>query len=241
MSFFTYVCSSTSSKYYPLNRSSNFRLKLPCKVDGSSYDVALLSIGYNNTRSIFEKDSDRIITICFNGEAHSILIPQQKYSSIRELVICINELISDYTSTIRFSVDDFNKVCIKSVLSDVTISRRLAQILGMEDTIFPDATRYGKHEASLDNINNDVFILMDSVVPQFVGTKSVPYLNICRPSNSSSATEVFFRPLYVPLSPHIVDSVVFRLVDCMGKEVELSGTEPRLHLHFRFKNGDRNF
>lgn len=237
MSFYMHLESENSNRYFPSNTSSSFQYKLPTRLEGTNYEVALLHIGFVNNRSLFNHENDRHFQIYFNGESHKISIPQQKYNSIQEFVTCLSELIEDYTETIKIVYRSDQKVCIKTINSDITVSECVAKILGMEDTSFPDTVKYGKYEASLNNVNRTVYISMNDTVPQLTGGGFFPFLNVMCPSNTTSVVEKSFNPImYIPLQPYIFDSVHIKLLDSLGRDIYLPQSETQVLLHFRRKD-----
>lgn len=237
MSFYMYMCSSDFANYYPQNKSTNFRIKLPQQIDGSSYEIALVSLSYNNTRSIFTQEQDRIVHLYTDGLKHEFLLPVQKYANVGEFVQTLNEMIEDYTESISIKIDENEKIQIRSLNNELCISKKVADILGTEQMVFADSVYFAKYQASLDNIDRDVFVQLDTLVPQYVGECSMQFLNVASPSYTLTPVDITFKPLYIQASPHVFESVLIRLTDRNGREVSLNNTDTKLIVHFQKRDG----
>lgn len=233
MSFFFQSGSNSSSRYFPSNTATSFKLKLPYQIDGSNYEVTLQNIAVNNNRYFSSNEEDRKVQLIFNGETHSFFIPCVNFSTIEELVNCLSGYISDYTDSIRIQCNEDQKILIKTVNAELRISCMLATILGMQENIFTDTVKYGKYCPSLDNVSSTVFICMDGVVPQLTGNGYIPYLQVIYPSKSTVNIVKQFSPsIYIPLKPHRFETVHIYFLDNFGKEISVQPSETQIFLHF---------
>ncbi len=237
MSFYYQASSSNSKRYFPSNSSSCFKLKLPFQVDGNCYEVALVNLLLINNRFLLNNELDRKVQLCFNGETHNFLIPCQKFNSIQELILCLTEIISEFTDLVTIQYTEDKKVLIKTINSELVLSETVSNMLGMQEHVFTDAIKYSKFSPSLDTINQSLFVCMDGVVPQLTGNGYLSYIQVIYPSNKDTRIEKSFSPIYLPLKPHRFDALHLSLVDNFGKVIDFLNSETQILIHFRCKNG----
>lgn len=240
MSFFIQVSSKDCLRYFPENRSDLFQIKLPGQVDGNNYEVGLVNICFANTKPLLLNDTDRSISLYFNGDLHKLLIPCQTFCSITEFVDCLSEIVSDYTESIKIEITSDGKVLIKTIDSEFTFSDKIACILGMETNVVSDTFKYGTFSPSHDNIDRMIHVCLDEAASSLSGNGNISFLQTIYPSNINSNVNLRFSPtLYIPLKNHRFETLHFSLCDSTGKEVLLKKSVTQALLHFRQKDEPR--
>lgn len=243
MSFYMYLPSSGSQRYFPDNRVSKFRIKTPVKLNLSQYEVALTEITYVYSKKTFTGlNSDNVLKIHTESinDFSEKEIKTTHYSNIAHLVKELNESVYPLKS-VHFSYsDEQNRTCIKlEANTEVEISEKLSYALG-----FAGKTKFSSR-GELQEISDTapdlragsyfMFIYADIVEPQIVGSELVPLLRVVNfgGNENEAITTTFQNPYYLPVSRSNIDIISIILCDEFGDELWLDKGQVTLTLHFR--------
>lgn len=246
MSFYIYLPSNGSHRYFPENTAANFRVKLPQTLDLTvgSYEVALTEITYVNSVKPFREDyADNVISVHLNhGEVFVVEVPIQHYHTVQDLIQTINRSIPTHQrDEIHFVFNSSeNKVRIefKSQNTSVNLSEKLSEILGFGGTTEITA-EFCKASFGPDLRGGayHMFVYADIIKPQIVGSSTVPLLRMInmRRDMGDVVTEGFPNPYYLPLSRNHIDVIGALLCDEFREEICLDRGQTTLVLHVREK------
>lgn len=256
MSFYLFLPSNVSPRYFPENRISRFKTKLPkwLKFKPDEYEVALMEISYVHCMKTFPKAGDR--KIGYNDIIQKSMwikkpwetiedIPNKNYSTVQVLCDELNTKFKrpDGTAAATFRHNLVtNRVVINAGTEDgdgeVVLSEKLSDSLGF------DAKHYGnfmeKHIGEFPpDINGGMyhlFVYCDFVQPQVVGNTQVPLLRIVNiTGKEGEAVTQTFRPYYLPVSKLEFDTIEVLLCNEFGEEIEFDRGNSVITVHFRPK------
>lgn len=262
MSFYIFLPSNVSPLYFPDNRISSFKVKLPKRFQflPDEYEVALTELTYNHSMKTFLRDSDRLIRFrtlvsereIFTGvlEPHwrdTYVLPNLNYSSIVTLCTELNKAlqVESGKQITTFNYDsEVNRVSVNAEHSEIQLSSLLSNCLG-----FPDIIKFtGKNTATNppDCFGSmyHMFVYCDFVQPQIVGDSLVPLLRIVDITGREGQTVTqTFRPYYLPISKLEFDTIEILLCNEYGEEIHFTKGISVVTVHFRkrsFKHNNGN-
>jgi hypothetical protein len=246
MSFYLYLPSNGSQRYFPDNRISKFRIKTPIKLNLSNYEVALTEVTYVYSRKTFTGlNSDNNLKIRtgdindFSEKEFSLT----HYASIPHLVDELNECVYPLTS-VHFSFSERQnrtRITLKPN-TGLQISEKLSYTLGFAGkTKFESSSETHQVSDTSPDLNSgsySMFIYTDIVQSQIVGSELVPLLRVLtlEKKENEAVTTTFQNPYYLPLSRSDFDIISVVLCDEFGEELILDKGQVTLTLHFRKLN-----
>ena len=247
MSFYVYLPSNNSPDYYPNNRISNYKVKLPqrLKFNPGEYEVGLVEFTYINSIRTFQKSKDRDINILMLSENGNRYLKDLQYKTIDSLLVDLNDLLKNSSNSV-YGTFSYNKlkdrVSFEPQSSAVVVSERLSKILGFDPPILSfNRNVRGNMSPCLDPAMFHIFIYTDIIEHQIVGDSMVPLLRMVN-INGEKGTAVtqVFRPYYVPLSRFEFDTIEILLCNEFGEEIIFDKGQSVVTLHFRkkVKNGN---
>jgi len=257
MSFYVHLPSNSSLNYFPGNRSSSFRTKLATKLPllEKDYEVALTEISYIHSISQFPEPSDQEIFIQLNDPLNnnptskllSCVLGSKHYGDINQLIKAVKTSITEKIQVTNFISynKERNRVIIDlnyPAVFEVTISKRLALVLGLNNTeIRGFQSGGGKYIAEnppdLLFGTRRLFVYTDIVVPQFVGNTFAPLLRSI-PLKGEERQPVTVNPVrnYLNLNRRNIDDITLFLCNEFGEEVLFDNGLCEITLHFKLKD-----
>jgi hypothetical protein len=256
MSFYLYLPSNVSPRYFANNRISRFKVKLPKRLtfEPEEYEVAATEFTYvNSIKTDFSKDDRRLYVHELSNSIDKpnqffAWLPDQNYSSVKTMISNLNEGLrkSDGESLATFTYnEETNQVEMKTLRGEFVASQKLCIYLGFDDKLeddgFGNLVRtfpQGSYIATLPPDPglgmNHLFIYCDIIQEQIVGDSMVPLLRMLNISQKKDQviTETF-RPYYLPLSRLDFDTIEVLLCNEFGEEVTFSRGQATVTLHFR--------
>lgn len=259
MSFYVHLFSNGSSNYFPENRISLFRNKLPKTVicDQNKIEVALTEISYVKSFKQFNSLEDRLIRFSYVGDVKDIHISNIHYGTIEQL---IEEIKSSIPKTISKDIIDFyiTKKRVVLNLSSITgllylrLSKKLSSALGFDDLVFNVPRRGNKSELTVGehapNLNIDcskIMVYSDIIEDQIVSDSYVPLLRVIPLTGNENENVTFSpRPEYVDINRSSLDTIKVFICNEFGEELMFMKGVLSITLHFRnkeVKNGGDQF
>lgn len=258
MSFYVYLPSNGSQRYFPSNRASKFRIKTPTKFEfnPNEYEVGLTEISYIcSIKPLTGSNNDNRISITehkTNALTQDLLLNLNVYTTLQHLVDAINNEIPIDNSGEKRVTLTYDKAKRLSSINlypnmELTISEKLSYILGYDGVI--SFRNVISHSIPFNSTSTPsllagayhMFIYSDIVQPQIVGSELVPLLRVVNLSGNESEviTSTFQNPYYLPLARNVFDTISIILCNEFGEELEIDKGMVNITLHFR-KNGTRN-
>jgi len=225
---FHIVLSSEHCKdIYPDNKMSNFKVRLPKKLNlDYNWRVALTEIKYTNALFTFEGTEHIIVN---DGTTATIPFKPALYDTVEELV-------EDIRVALRITVEEGDRVVVKdgsttkagkTIPVKLSFSETLHNILGID--------RNGR--AFLNAGRTNILVYSSIVAPRIVGHMSVPLLCVVDAQNTetfgSTISHVYKRPHYCQLAQTAIDEIEIQLLDDSGRPPNFKYGEVVLSLHFK--------
>lgn len=238
---FVVLSNKDSQSYYPDNTCSNFRVKLPRRLEvDSSWEVACVRFSFTQSLCTFhEPQSIFMVNDLTNEREVEIKVAPQRFQSIERLIKTLNTIlklevnIGDGDMLPGLVIDRFNRVfAYKGKLNNrwygVEFSDGLNLILGFG--------RDGFHY--LDAYKTDLYLYLDCISQRVVGDTFVPLLtsidigNI--KANPGEQTVVHIKkPEYTRVAVSSIEEVELQLRDDVGREPIFEYGTVTVGLHFR--------
>jgi hypothetical protein len=231
--------SADCTDIFPDNKTANFRIRLPRTVHlNSSWRVGLADVTFTNSRFTF--DRPEVIDVVIPAEEHltSVAIQPALFSSIEQLVLEINERITQEVSTEhvpRVLYKDgrirIQEGRLKSIDGDSPVALQfgpgLKKILGIDRWGIP----------SLNARQPIVFIYCSLVKQRVVGDITAKLLRTVDPSRGrkfgSVVSQVFKRIYFCELDTYDFNEIEIQLRDDVGAEPLFKAGSFRVTLQFR--------
>ena len=258
MSFYMHLPSNGSHEYFPTNRISSFKTKIPKRISfkPQEYEVGLTEFTFVNTISSLECPEDYQIHYQRNGlQRVKFIIPNIGYTSVDHLLKGIEmafhgeNLSSDATfadiaewrkdGPLALIERDYltNRCSIKIVYlnSLLTISSKLSQILGFGlHTEFETGKHYAVQDPQLLSGMHNIFVYCDIIESQIVSNTLVPLLRMINISRKfGDVVTSTFKPYYLPLSRTEFDTISILLCNEFGELLYFMNGQATATLHFR--------
>jgi hypothetical protein len=236
---FHIVLSSEHCKdIYPDNKMSNFKVRLPKKLNlDHNWRVALTEIKYTN--SLFTFEETQYITLSTIGSITRIPFKPQLYDTVEELVEDIKVVLRGQTDLQHpplITVEEGDRVVVKdgslnkagkTIPVKLSFSETLHNILGID--------RNGR--AFLNAGRTNILVYSSIVAPRIVGHMSVPLLYVVDAQNTetfgSTISHVYKTPHYCQLADTDIDEIEIQLLDDSGRSPNFKYGEVVLGLHFK--------
>lgn len=251
MSFYLYLPSNVSPQYYPCNRVSCYKTKLPkrFKFNSKEYEVALTEFLYVNSIKTFQRGEAREIKLAIdvveNEKISYVVIPDKTYVDI-EMLIC------ELNDNLKFSSGPYaefkylnNRVHCTLITGALIVHERLCTVLGLKVPSFDglcviNNNMTGMYPPNLAPEMFNIFIYCDIITPQIVGDSMCPLLRTVNLSpRSGEVVSETFRPYYVQLSQLEFDTIEILICNEFGEEIYFDKAQCIVTLHFRrTKNGN---
>lgn len=245
MSFYCVLPSNSSVDYFPDNRISSYKVKLPHRIIGSQeeYEVALMECTYKNTiKTVWKDEVDRTISIIDStqpdGKAQgaAFVIPDINYSSIITLLNEISKGLEDLQNeTITVTLlKETNRVEVDIKSGSLLISSAVSQALGFRGNRSIDSSTLAMEPPKAWNGMSHIFIYSDIIEPQVVGNSLVPLLRMVNiVGEEGQIITQTFRPFYFPVQRTDFDTVSILLCNEYGEEIQFQGGIAAVIVHFR--------
>jgi hypothetical protein len=253
MSFYLYLPSNVSPQYYPSNRISSYKTKLPKRFNFASkeYEVALTEFTYVNSIKTFQQKQARKIELAvdirLDHDIETLYLPDIYYSDIYMLLQTLNTLLNfeEIGQYAEFKLQN-NRVTCNIMVGALIVNERLCNLLGFEVIAYDGVCVINTNMTAIrpPNLSPEmyhVFIYCDIIQPQIVGDTLCPLLRLSNLAcNNDQAITQMFRPYYVPLSRLEFDTIEILLCNEFGEEIHFDKGQCIVTLHFRkIKNGDK--
>lgn len=245
MAFYLHLPSNVSPQYYPENRISNFKVKLPKRLVFSpeEYVVALTEITYINCRKVSFTELERGVRYLVTEELRQAMrmpvIADKNYRNISILLDELNNAFSfDGKQYAKFTMKEGSKrVCIDVDEGWIILSQSLSKYLGFgERNEFELGHSEAWEEYGKKHDAYHMFVYADIVTPQIVGDTMVPLLRLISISGApDEAVTQTFRPYYLSLSRLDFDCISILLCNEFGEEIQFDKGQAILTLHFKKK------
>ena len=255
MGFIVVLPSNSSTKYYPDNYPTNFKVHLPKVISfESKYEVALLEISYpHNFFNIRDQEID--ISYVNNEETvnHNIKIKDGFYEDIETLIELLNfsvnsvraipENIKNLITFVTKDKSNLSKVGISRNNKEIEVSltRGLCHLMGFENSnnaakIKFNTSKTSEYPADVFRGLHSMYIYTDIIERQIVGDSLVPLLRICGLNNEDEGKNVSIRfnnPRYLPVSVNNISSIHINLRNEYGHNLPFRSGNVTLTLQFR--------
>jgi hypothetical protein len=250
MSFYLHLPSNVCPNYFPNNRISSYKTKLPqrFKFLPTEYEVALMEFSYVNSLLTFPNKSDRGVHLLLDLEETTKTggfkyLANQNYSSIVTLINALNDVMKTKNGAYgMFSFNTLlNRVQFSYKLGALQISNRLSHSLGFHGIQHLDSrTATARFPPDTSGGMYHIFVYSDIVEPQIVGDTLAPLLRMVNIGGiEGQAVTQTFRPFYVPVSRLEFDTIEILLCNEFGEEIQFEKGQSIVTLHFRkLKNGN---
>lgn len=238
------------------------RIRLPRE----QYEIALMQITYVHSVNTFDSGKKDHILYCFDGNVeHEIPLGHLSFTSPEDLIEHLNFTLRRALLKIYKNVEDgsevdvhdknnnirheaiyfrqktsLHKVAFKNAMQEecrISISEKLAAILGFAETVFPSSPRDYLAELIPDICAGgySLFVYCDLVEPQFVGDKKTPLLRQVpfQTQEGDVADLRFSVPYYIPLHTSDFDTVHIRIANESGEIVPFTQGLVSVTLHIR--------
>jgi hypothetical protein len=254
MSFYLYLPSNSSSSYFPNNKIGKFRTKLSKRILLSSdYEVALTELSYFSSIKLFSSSNptEREFSISYKSENSlrgqvenaDISVDDVNYSSISDLVTCIEGLLISYTPHISIWIDRIKNRTIINISepASLVLSPKLSEILGFTQRGFFTVGQHMSTNAPETSSGNYLYIYTDIIKNQIVGDTSAPLLRIVdNTKESREMRTVSFRPYYKEVGKREFDEIEVTICNELGNDIEFYEGPCTLTLHFQQKSSRMN-
>lgn len=240
MSSYIHLTSNDSLAYYPLNKVSNFRVKLSKRLDLSqNWEVACVRFSFTHSLCTFNSpQSIYYVDYKTKEKMVGVLIAPQRLRDVNHLIelihrVMVNEVnlsLRDYRP--KLGILDGRVVSstgfINGKMVELGFSEGLSLLLGLE--------REGFHY--MDAFKTDLYVYADCVTQRVVGDVYAPLLTTIDIGNlmMTPGEQVIVKikkPVYVPISHSQVDEIEIQLLDDSGREPVFEFGTVSLTLHFR--------
>ncbi len=247
MSFYLFLPSNVSPRYFPNNRISCFNVKLPkrLKFKPNEYEVALTEITYVHSMKTYFNEDDRVLWFygMNNVKRNLRILPNQNYSSIETLC---TELNLAFTKDDKDTVANVwhspitNRVTFTIHEGEILLPEKISKNLGFGDEtkFFGDQSPYvasmpPDHAAGMYHL----FVYCDFVEEQIVGDSLVPLLRIVNITGmEGEVVTQTFRPYYLPVNKLDFDTIEILLCNEFGEEILFDKGSSIVTVHFRKKS-----
>ena len=235
---FHIVLSSDHCKdIYPGNKMSNFKARLPKKLQlDQNWRVALTEIKYTNALFTFEGTEYIIVS---GGTTAKIPFKPALYDTVEELIEDIKVALKGQVhlrNPPSITVEEGDRVVVKDgsatkagkkIPVKLSFSETLHNILGID--------RNGR--AFLNAGRTNILVYSSIVAPRIVGHMSVPLLCVVDAQNTetfgSRISHVYKRPHYCQLAQTDIDEIEIQLLYDSGIPPNFKYGEVVLSLHFK--------
>jgi hypothetical protein len=250
MSFYLHLPSNVSPQYFPTNRISSFKTKLPkrFKFLPCEYEVALMEFSYIHSIKTFPKEFDRTVEFLFElpdlQQTKGVrVLPNKNYTNLNILLKELNALMNTKDGTYANFVYNTTtkRVEFEPLIGALKLSGFLSQAIGFEGvTLFNNRTSIAKCPPDLSGGMYHIFIYSDIAQPQIVGDTFAPLLRLVNISGKEGeAITQTFRPFYIPLAHTEFDTIEILLCNEFGEEIQFDNGQSVITLHFKkLKNGN---
>lgn len=239
--FVVVVNSSSCTNLFPTNSNTNFRIRLPHRLQlGRDWRVALGDISFSNALYTINKEQSIFIVIqgCDSKEIEErepheddqhfvVKLEPGIYQTIDELLIAINNevrssfLLVSQSKFPLFSLDSRGVVRISTgfvTIADHDVRRIYVKSLNPSLRQILGTERYGF--PYLHACHTNIYCYSNIVNPRVVGNVTVPLLRqvdtkIHEPYGTQ-VHQIFRKPLFCELSTYEIDEIEVQLLDDTG-------------------------
>lgn len=259
--FYIVLPSNVQSEEFLNNSTSQYSTALPShlQLGKDKWEVALVSITYPHTWYNVEP-GDAYIEIFRNGVKNRLRFPQGYYSGGNELVLKLNEILTNNGVNGYFTYDSqSNKVTISlSEGEHIKLSKDFSALLGFSfrefnypalgDATMEDTPNLGLVFESLPKLFNaincvdlnikthNMFVYTNIIKEILVGNNYMPLLRTVATHEKNRGTyisENYIVPYYLPLSSNYIKQITIDLRDDQGENIKFRGGKVTVMLHFR--------
>lgn len=256
MSFYIYLPSNVSPKYYPENRLSNYTVKLPKRIifEPNEYEVGLVEISYLRSFKFklplgltVESPANTDPIAIFSEQGAKYLPDNYVYSSFSELAAQFNKLIKPVIGFVTWN-SRTGRFEVEVKHGHITMRKNLAELLGFDiygdqknllagrfyDAYFGVGQHIAKNQPKIGGDIYQMYVYSDIVQSQIVGDSLVPLLRIINlEGKKEEVVNQRFRPYYKTVGKLDFDTITIQLCDEFGEELLFKKGECIITLHFR--------
>ena len=238
--FYVTLPSNSSLEIFPDNTLTEFKIKLPERVDlVGTWEVGLASITFPHTWFNIRKENEKFYY--GDGGIWSVgILPIGYYTSVTEIVEAIDKEIKDDGVTgISLKLDTRSQkvTVVLSAGKKLSFENDLGVILGFGNDIILSKTTTAPFVSDLNIGLQSLFIYLDIIDSQIVGDVRAPLLRIvpARGKDGEIITVNFDNPQYVPLATKGFETVEILITDDTGRKVPFERGRVVITLSFRLR------
>ena len=244
MSFYVYLASNSSKKYFEKNTLTNYTTRLNSMIElDCKYEVGLVELMYPLNWKFIDYGS-LIITNVKTAETKKYSISFNVMENIDEILRNLNSKIVKDLMKIFFEYDRVSKKISINMEPDYELEflNEFHLELGFRASKFeapPISHKYTAFESIPDQLNNikALFIYSDICEKQHVGDSMSQLLRtVCVENNHKFGdyiNSIFTQPHYVPVNKNTFQTIEIQICDDTGSKVHFSSGKIIAKLHFR--------
>lgn len=252
MAFYIHLPSNSSRSFFPDNRPSRYRTKLPKRINlRVPYEVALSEVSYIHSLKQFPNTEDqkfKIITAKTEGSllssnfvTHEYLLETNHYGDIIQLVTNLRTVTRD-ANLFQYKEDRNRvKIVINSKVKQIILSRRIADVLGFKNSnlVFTKNTSSIVAENPPDLLygQSRIFLYTNIIEEQIVGDTFCPLLSTI-PFGDKERQAVIHTPKrsYLNVHQNEIDNILILFCNEYGEEISFDVGTSNVVLHFKPKS-----
>lgn len=233
------------------NTAASFETKLPRNITlNGEWEVGLAEIIYANTWHNVSFDQNKIkFQDLDTNTKQTIRIPAAKYVNIIDLVSTISQAItnhaSHYADYIKFSYNDFSKLCEVTIdskhVESFIFSRHLQYMLGFNEKQNVDYTSglivsiKAQHPPDMFGGLHYLYTYCDVIEPQIVGNIFAPLLQVINVQGKymEITNHSYITPHYIPVLKKSFNSIEINIKNDLDQPVPFEFGKTIVKLHFR--------
>lgn len=237
---------------YPNNTMSNFKTKLPNRIElEGRWEVGLVEMQYPHTwYNLREEEGElKVITESPEGPISQVCAPVHitpgYYHSIDELLRRIEADIAKTMNLIserpvRFYYDEIRRKISAEVVSrnqrslSVRLGTDIQRILGFDSDIIYEGWTEAALAVDMDPLHS-IYVYCDLLEPRVVGDKMTQLLRVVpvEGRNGEMVTKIYENVHYTPLQQKSFETVEIDIRDNTGEKVPFERGTLNVTLHFR--------
>lgn len=237
-----YVTLPSNTKNEPINKPSEFSVRLPQKLQlVGEWECGLCQIIYPHNWTTLGK-AESVIKIKTKDDEKLIKIPIGCYDSVNEYINVIQHTLKqegvNFEKGIHFTYSNILKrvhiKIVKEYAKSVTLSKAIADILGFTETHIT-LSFTGSKEPEFKGGVDCMYIYANILQPQIVGDIFAPLLRIVNVEGSypNIIDKTFDFPHYVPILVKNISEIEINIKDDQNNFVNFITGKVIIKLHFR--------
>ena len=237
--FYLNLPSNSSMQYYPDNKISDYKTKLPKRLElNGNWEVGLADIKYPHTWYNIRKCKNFIDIFTTDLQINKIKIKAGYYKSIRQVIDTFkNNGLDDITDVKLVYNATTKRVTIKCTNNvSVVLHDDIARIFGFMTGEKIQGSATEGFTLALPNTGNQMlYVYTDIIRGQYYGDIVAPILQTVtvRRDHGTFISKHFERPHYIPLNKSNFDTIDINIRDEVGDLVAFEHGKVNITLHFR--------